>query len=253
MSAHRPRAAALVTGAGRRIGAAIARGLAGAGYAVALHCRGSRAEADAVAAEIAAGGRRAVVVEGDLADPAACDRILDEAAAALGRLTLLVNNASLFEKDSLRDMELDRWERQFAVNLRAPVLLARRFAAQADAADDPSIVNIVDQRVLKLTPQVFSYTLTKSALHTATVTMAQALAPAIRVNAVGPGPTIANIHDGEAGMAKEVAGVPLARGVPAADIAAAVLYLAGARSVTGQTIAVDSGQSIGWLTPDVVA
>ena len=139
------------------------------------------------------------------------------------------------------------------MNLRAPVLLARRFAAQADAADDPSIVNIVDQRVLKLTPQVFSYTLTKSALHTATVTMAQALAPAIRVNAVGPGPTIANIHDGEAGMAKEVAGVPLARGVPAADIADAVLYLARARSVTGQTIAVDSGQSIGWLTPDVVA
>lgn len=244
--------AALVTGAGKRIGAAIARGLAGAGYAVALHCRGSRAEADAVAAAIAAGGARAVVVEGDLADAAACERILDEAAAALGRLTLLVNNASLFEKDSLQDLELDRWERQFAVNLRAPVLLARRFAAQAEAADDPSIVNIVDQRVLKLTPQVFSYTLTKAALHTATVTMAQALAPAIRVNAVGPGPTIANIHDGEAGMAREVAGVPLARAVPAADIADAVLYLAGARSVTGQMIAVDSGQSIGWLTPDVV-
>ncbi len=244
--------AALVTGAGKRIGAAIARGLAGAGFAVALHCRGSRAEADAVAAAIAAGGGRAVVVEGDLADAAACERILDEAAAALGRLTLLVNNASLFEKDSLQDLELDRWERQFAVNLRAPVLLARRFAAQAEAADDPSIVNIVDQRVLKLTPQVFSYTLTKAALHTATVTMAQALAPAIRVNAVGPGPTIANIHDGEAGMAREVAGVPLARAVPAADIADAVLYLAGARSVTGQMIAVDSGQSIGWLTPDVV-
>lgn len=247
-----PVRAALVTGAGKRIGAAIARGLAGAGYAVALHCRGSRAEADAVAAAIAAGGARAVVVEGDLADAAACERILDEAAAALGRLTLLVNNASLFEKDSLQDLKLDRWERQFAVNLRAPVLLARRFAAQADAADDPSIVNIVDQRVLKLTPQVFSYTLTKAALHTATVTMAQALAPAIRVNAVGPGPTIANIHDGEAGMAREVAGVPLARVVPAADIADAVLYLAGARSVTGQMIAVDSGQSIGWLTPDVV-
>jgi NAD(P)-dependent dehydrogenase (short-subunit alcohol dehydrogenase family) len=252
VSAALPSKAALVTGAGKRIGAAIVRGLAGAGYAVALHCRGSRAEADAVAAAIAAGGGRAVVVEGDLADAAACERVLDEAAAALGRLTLLVNNASLFEKDSLQDLELDRWERQFAVNLRAPVLLARRFAAQAEAADDPSIVNIVDQRVLKLTPQVFSYTLTKAALHTATVTMAQALAPAIRVNAVGPGPTIANIHDGEAGMAREVAGVPLARAVPAADIADAVLYLAGARSVTGQMIAVDSGQSIGWLTPDVV-
>lgn len=247
-----PLRTALVTGAGRRIGAAISRRLAAAGYAVAVHCRGSRAEADAVADAVRAAGGNAVVVQGDLAVPQACDDVLDAAARALGPLSLLVNNASLFEKDTLQTLDLALWDRHFAVNLRAPVLLARRFAAQARPADDPSIVNVVDQRVLRLTPQVFSYTLTKAALHAATVTMAQSLAPAIRVNAIGPGPTIANVHDGEAGMAAEVAGVPLARAVPPDDIADAVLYLAAARSVTGQTIAVDSGQSIGWRTPDIV-
>lgn len=252
MNAPAPRRAALVTGAGRRIGAAIARRLAAAGYAVAIHCRGSRTDADMVAEAIRAAGDHAVVVQGDLAAAQACDDVLDAAARALGPLSLLVNNASLFEKDTLQDLDLALWDRHFAVNLRAPVLLARRFAAQANPADDPSVVNIVDQRVLRLTPQVFSYTLTKAALHAATVTMAQSLAPAVRVNGVGPGPTIANVHDGEAGMAAEVAGVPLARPVSPDDIADAVLYLAGARSVTGQMIAVDSGQSIGWRTPDIV-
>ena len=252
MNVPGPRRAALVTGAGRRIGAAIARRLAAAGYAVAVHCRGSRTDADTVAEAIRAAGGHAVVVQGDLAAAQACDDVLDAAAQALGPLSLLVNNASLFEKDTLQDLDLALWDRHFAVNLRAPVLLARRFAAQANPADDPSVVNIVDQRVLRLTPQVFSYTLTKAALHAATVTMAQSLAPAVRVNGVGPGPTIANVHDGEAGMAAEVAGVPLARAVSPDDIADAVLYLAGARSVTGQMIAVDSGQSIGWRTPDIV-
>lgn len=252
MTAIAPPRAALVTGAGRRIGATIATRLAAAGYAVAVHCRGSQAEADAVAKAIRAAGGHAVVVQGDLASPQACDEVLDAAALALGRLTLLVNNASLFEKDTLQDLDLALWDRQFAVNLRAPVLLARRFAAQSRPADDPSVVNIVDQRVLRLTPQVFSYTLSKAALHAAIVTMAQSLAPAVRVNGIGPGPTIANVHDGEAGMAAEVAGVPLARAVSPDDIADAVLYLAGARSVTGHMIAVDSGQSIGWRTPDVV-
>lgn len=252
MSAARPQRAALVTGGARRIGAAIVRTLSGAGYGVAIHCRGSRDDAEALAAGLRARGGRAVVVAGDLADPADCERLVDEASAALGRLTLLVNNASVFEAESLMTLDLDRWERQFAVNLRAPVWMTRRFAAQADAADDPSVVNIVDQRVRKLTPQAFSYTLTKAALDTATVTMAQALAPSIRVNAVGPGPTAANPHDGEAGMAREAAGTPLGRAVAPRDIADAVLFLARARTVTGQTLNVDSGQSVGWRTPDIV-
>ncbi|MCP8937023.1 SDR family oxidoreductase [Alsobacter sp. SYSU M60028] len=244
--------AALVTGAAKRIGAAIARRLAAAGYAVAIHCRDSRAEADALAEEIARQGGRAAVVAGDLAEPSACARVVAEAAAALGGLDLLVNNASLFLPDTLADVEPGLWDRHFAVNARAPVLLAQAFAAQAGGRSDPSIVNIVDQRVLRLTPQFFSYTLSKAALHAATVTMAQALAPSVRVNAVGPGPTAANIHDGEEGLAREAAGVPLARAVDPAEIAEAVLYLARARSVTGQLLAVDAGQHIGWRTPDII-
>ncbi len=256
MSAGRPsvagrRGAALVTGAGKRIGAAIVRRLADEGYAVAIHCRGSRAEADALATALVAAGSRAAVVTGDLSDPG-CASIVDAAVAALGRLSLLVNNASLFDSDRLQDLEVDRWERLFAVNLRAPVLLSQRFARQAAAEDDPCIVNIVDQRVRKLTPQHFSYTLTKAGLDAATTTMAQALAPAIRVNAVGPGPTAPNPHDGESGLAREAAGTPLERGVTPEDIAEAVAYLARARTVTGQMIAVDAGQSIGWRTPDIV-
>ncbi|MHB2167045.1 SDR family oxidoreductase [Alsobacter sp. R-9] len=246
------RRTALVTGAARRIGAAIAWRLAQAGYDVAIHARSSTGEAQALAGRIAGLGRRAVVVPGDLADSAACETMVADAVGALGRLTLLVNNASLFEADTLQTMALDRWARHFDINLRAPVLLAQRFAAQADPADDPSIVNIVDQRVLRLTPQVFSYTLTKAGLHTATITMAQALAPGIRVNGVGPGPTVPNPHDGEEGLATEAAGVPLGRAVAPEDIADAVAYLAGARSVTGQMLAVDCGQSIGWRTPDIV-
>lgn len=244
--------AALVTGGARRIGAAIVRRLAGAGYAVAIHCNASREDADALAGEIAAQGGRACVVVGDLADADVCQRLVEEARAALGTLGLLVNNASLFQNDALQDFTVETWDRHFAVNLRAPALLAQAFAAQAEGVEDPSIVNIEDQRVLRLTPQFFSYTLTKAALHAATVTMAQALAPAIRVNGVGPGPTAANIHDGEAGLMREAAGVPLRRPVDPSEIADAVLYLAGARSVTGQLLAVDSGQHIGWRTPDII-
>jgi NAD(P)-dependent dehydrogenase (short-subunit alcohol dehydrogenase family) len=243
---------ALVTGGAKRIGEAIVRELANSGYGVAIHCNASRAEADALAAELAAGGARTAVVAGDLVDPAICSALVGRAAAQLGPLTLLVNNASLFESDTLQDFEFLRWNRHFSVNARAPALLAQAFAAQVGGADDPSIVNIVDQRVLNLTPQNFSYTLSKAALHAATTTMAQALAPRIRVNAVGPGPTAPSVQDGEAGLAKEAAGVPLQHGVTPREIADAVLYLACARSVTGQMIAVDAGQHIGWRTPDII-
>lgn len=243
--------AALVTGGARRVGAAIVERLASAGYALAIHCGSSRAEAEALAVRLRAGGGTAVVVQGDLADAATCPRLVADAVSGLGGLSLLVNNASTFDRDTLEMLDPAVWDRQFAVNIRAPALLASAFASVA-GGDAPSIVNIVDQRVRRLTPQVFSYTLTKAALHAATTTMAQALAPRIRVNAVGPGPTIANVHDGDVGMAHEVAGVPLQHAVSPQEIADAVLYLAEARSVTGQTLCVDSGQSIGWRTPDIV-
>ncbi len=224
--------AALVTGGAKRIGEAIVRRLAAEGYAVAVHCRGSRVEAEALAASLPHGG---AVVEGDLAD-VGCARIVEEAVAALGRLSLLVNNASLFAVDALADLDPARFDSHMAINLRAPALLSRRFAEQAEPSDDPSIVHIVDQRVRKLTPQAFSYTLSKAGLAAATVTMAQALAPRIRVNGVGPGPTAANPTTARQAWRKRPPARPWGRAVSPDDIAEAVAYLAKARSVTGRSL-----------------
>jgi len=239
--------AALITGAGRRIGAAIARALVGAGYTVVLHANRSRAEAEKLAGEIVARGGRASVVLAELTDQDAV-RGLVKAAAAFGPLTLLVNNAAAFEPDDIATLERARFERTLAVNLMAPLFLSQAFAAQAP--DGASIVNIVDQRVLKPTPLFFSYTLSKSALQTATVTLAQALAPKIRVNAVAPGPTLPSPRQSAAQFAEQAASLPLQKGPTSEDIAAAVLYLAQAQSVTGVTIAVDGGQHVAWRTPD---
>ncbi|MBQ0820999.1 SDR family oxidoreductase [Microvirga sp. HBU67558] len=244
--------AALVTGGAQRIGRRIIERLAGEGYAVAIHCRRSTDEADAMAARIREQGGQAAVVQADLADGAAVERLVPEAARALGALTLLVNNASEFEPDEVETLSQERWDRHFAVNLRAPAFLARDFAHQLPAHEHGCIVNIVDQRVWKLTPQFFSYTLTKVALFTATRTMAQALAPRIRVNAIGPGPTLSNVRQGDDDFAKQSEAILLGHGGTPDEIADAVLYLAGARSVTGQMIAVDGGQHLAWETPDVV-
>ena len=239
--------AALITGGGRRIGRVIALALAGAGYALALHANRSRNEAEALAAEIVGQGGRAVVVLADLTDARAV-RGLVPAAAAFAPLTLLVNSAAEFEPDDIATLEAARFERTLAVNLAAPLFLAQAFAAQAPAG--ASIVNLLDQRVLKPTPRFLSYTLSKSALHTATTTLAQALAPRIRVNAVAPGPTLPSPRQSDAEFAAQAATLPLARGPRPEDIAAAVLYLAGADSVTGVTIPVDGGQHLAWRTPD---
>jgi NAD(P)-dependent dehydrogenase (short-subunit alcohol dehydrogenase family) len=243
---------ALVTGGARRIGRAIVERLAEAGFDIAIHCSFARDDADALARELRGRGRRASVIPADLADPSAVDGIVPAAEAALGPVTLLVNNASSFLLDDIGNIDVPTWDRQFAVNLRAPSMLAGAMARRLPPNSEGAIVNIIDQRVWKLTPQYYSYTLTKSALLTATQTMAQALAPRIRVNAVGPGPTLPNSHDGTRLMEAEAAGTLLARKVDPAEIAEAVLYLARARSVTGQMIAVDAGQHLGWRTPDIV-
>lgn len=243
---------ALVTGGARRIGRAIVERLAAEGYAVAIHCRDSLAEAEILAESLRARGGEAAVVTGDLADPAAVTAIIPAAEAALGPVALLVNSASSFLADDIRDIDVATWNRQFSINLRAPSVLAGALANHLPAGRDGCIVNIIDQRVWKLTPQYYSYTLTKSALLTATVTMAQALAPRIRVNAVGPGPTLPNQYEGEDLMAAEAAGSLLQRRVETGAIADAVLYLARAKWVTGQMIAVDSGQHLAWRTPDIV-
>lgn len=244
---------ALVTGSAQRIGAAIAERLARAGFGVVLHSSArSEPQARALAERLRDAGAQAAVVVADLSRIADCDALI-AAAAALGPLRLLVNNAAVFEDDGFDRFEADRWDRHFAINLRAPTILSQRFAEQARPADDPSIVNLLDQRVLRPDPRHFSYTLSKAALWTATRTMAQGFAErGIRVNAVGPGPVLPNSLDGEAGFTREVEGVPLARAVSPADVAEAVLYLARAKAVTGQMVAVDAGQHLGWRTPDVV-
>jgi NAD(P)-dependent dehydrogenase (short-subunit alcohol dehydrogenase family) len=242
---------ALVTGGARRIGAAIATCLASAGYRVVIHAHGHFDEAQKLADDLSSRGGHVRAVKADLTDPAARARLIADAASQFGPLSLLVNNASVFMSDRFADQDEAGWNANFEINLKAPVDLARAFAKQVPAGGNASIVNLVDHRVFKLTPQHFSYTLSKSALYTATLTMAQALAPHIRVNAIGPGPTFANPKDGAAGLSKEISGVPLGRAVVADDIAEAVLYLARATSVTGQMIAVDSGQHIGWRTPDI--
>jgi NAD(P)-dependent dehydrogenase (short-subunit alcohol dehydrogenase family) len=244
------RGGALITGAARRIGRALALKAAEVGYAVAIHCHQSDAEARGLAETIEAAGGRAAVLPAELADPAACERLVADANAALGGLSLLVNNASIFEDDRAQTLTPESWDAHMAANLRAPVLLAQAFAAQA--GDGASIVNILDQRVWRPTPQFFSYAVSKAALWQATRMLAQALAPKIRVNGIGPGPTLPSTHQSAAEFDAEARNVPLERHATPEEIAAALAYLIDARSVTGQMIAVDAGQHLAWRTPDVL-
>ena len=244
------RGAALVTGGAKRIGRAICLELAAAGFDVAVHHRDSDNEAANVVREIKALGRRALCLSADLADAAATHALVGPAVEALGPLSVLVNNASVFADDRLDSLTGESWSMHMDVNLRAPVMLAQAFAAQAP--DGSAIVNILDQRVLKPDPRFFSYSLSKSALWVATRTMAQALAPRIRVNGVGPGPTLPSVHQTAADFAAEAQATPMQRaGCPEA-VAAAVRWLVEADLVTGQMIAVDGGQHLAWQTPDIV-
>jgi NAD(P)-dependent dehydrogenase (short-subunit alcohol dehydrogenase family) len=244
--------AALVTGGAQRIGGAIVRALTDAGYAVAIHAHRSTSAALDLRRDIFAAGGRAEVLAADLSDHDAACALVAQAAAAVGPLTLLVNNAGEFESDAFGSLDRALFDRQFAVNLRAPLFLAEKFAAQVPDGTDASIVNLVDQRIYKLTPHFVSYTLTKSALHTATTTLAQALVPRVRVNAVAPGPTLPSPRQDAGEFARQAAMVPLGRGPRPEEVAEAVVYLAGAVSVTGVTIAVDGGQHVAWQTPDSV-
>jgi NAD(P)-dependent dehydrogenase (short-subunit alcohol dehydrogenase family) len=244
------RGAALVTGGGRRIGRAIGLTLARAGFDVAIHYRSDAQEAEAVAAEIRALGRRAILVQADLTDEAQVRALVPAAVAGVGPLAVLVNNASVFEDDRLGALDRQSWDRHLETNLRAPIVLAETFAAQAP--DGSAIVNLLDQRVLKPDPRFFTYALTRNALWWATRTMAQSLAPRIRVNGVGPGPTLASIHQTPEEFAAEAAGTLLQRPANPEAVAEAVRWLVDADLVTGQMIAVDAGQHLAWQTPDIV-
>lgn len=242
---------ALITGAARRIGRALAVQAARSGFDVAVHHRDSPDDAAETAALVEAEGRRAVVLAGDLTDPAVA-RLIDETSAALGPVTLLVNNASLFLEDRFESFDAADLDAHMATNVRAPALLAQALATALPADRGGLIVNILDQRVWRPNPQFFGYSLSKAALWHATQTMAQALAPRIRVNAIGPGPTFGSVHQAPGEFEQEAAGTPLARVVTPEDIAGALRYLIDAPSVTGQMIAVDSGQHLAWRTPDII-
>jgi NAD(P)-dependent dehydrogenase (short-subunit alcohol dehydrogenase family) len=243
--------AALVTGGARRVGLAITHALVNAGYAVAVHVNTSRAEADAVCADIRSQGGRAQTVQADFSEHMQVLKLVPSAVAAVGPLTLLINNASMFEPDDIATFSRDLFDRHMAVHVRAPLFLAQAFAAQAPERADPSIVNMLDQRVMKPTPLFLSYALSKSTLYAATTMLAQGLAPRIRVNAIAPGPMLPSKRQSPEEFAKQTAKLPLGHGTNPEEIAQAVLFLAGARSVTGQTIAVDGGQRLAWQTPDV--
>jgi NAD(P)-dependent dehydrogenase (short-subunit alcohol dehydrogenase family) len=235
---------ALVTGGAKRIGRAIAEDLAAHGFAVAIHANRSLAEAEALAARIVAGGGRAAAIRADLTDMVATGGLVAAAEAALGPVSLLVNSASIFADDSVLDFDWENWDRHFAIHLKAPALLAQNFAKALPRGREGLIVNIIDQRVWRPTPRYFSYALSKSALWTATQTMAQALAPRIRVNAIGPGPTLKNLRQDDADFARQVDGLMLKRGPALEEFGATIRYLWQARSVTGQMIALDGGQHL---------
>jgi NAD(P)-dependent dehydrogenase (short-subunit alcohol dehydrogenase family) len=236
--------------------------LARRGYDVAVHYAGSEAEAEGVVTEIAAMGRRAVALQADLLIEQRMATLIDRAAVALGGpLTVLVNNASIFEYDTIHTATRTSWDRHMGSNLRAPFVLIQTFAAQCpnvvlDAAGEPMaqglVVNMIDQRVQKLTPEFMTYTLAKMGLWALTRTAAQALAPDVRVNGIGPGPTLQGARQSNSHFARQRAATVLKRGANPADITAALGFFLDSPAVTGQMIAVDGGQHLAWQTPDVL-
>jgi NAD(P)-dependent dehydrogenase (short-subunit alcohol dehydrogenase family) len=243
------RGAALVTGGARRIGRVLAATAAQAGYDVAIHVRGdggsgSDDHAEAAAGEVRSHGRKATILTSDLRKESATVALVGQAEAELGPVTLLVNSASVFEQDAFSDMNRASWDLHMETNLRAPLVLAQVFARRLPADREGLIVNILDQRVLRPGPEFFSYTLSKAALWEATRMLAQDLAPRIRVNGIGPGPTLPSIHQDAAAFQAEAEATLLGRPVHPDEIGAALRYLIDARSVTGQMIAADSGQHL---------
>jgi NAD(P)-dependent dehydrogenase (short-subunit alcohol dehydrogenase family) len=241
----------LVTGAARRIGRQIAVDLARRGWVVAIHYSTSAREAELVADEIRGNGGTVALVCGDLSRHDVPEQVVREAVEKLGALTCLINNASVFEPDEVGAITPDSWAHHIDTNLRAPVFLSQAFAGQLPDGAGGNIINIIDQRVWKLTPKFFSYTASKSALWTVTQTLAQALAPDIRVNAIGPGPALPNVRMDDEDFARQKAATLLRRGTSPQEISAAVGFILDAPAMTGQMIVLDGGQHLVWQTRDV--
>ncbi|MBE9603381.1 SDR family oxidoreductase [Acetobacteraceae bacterium H6797] len=237
---------ALVTGAARRLGRAVSLALAEAGFDLALHYATSEAEAEALAVQIRALGRKAVALKADLAIEAEVQALLPDAEAALGTVGVLVNNASAFERDEWHDASRESWDRHMEPNLRAPFVLIQALAQRLPAEAEGAVINLLDQRVWSLTPHFVSYTISKAALWTVTQTMALALAPRIRVNGIGPGPALPSPRQSQAQFDAQCASVPLRHGTSPDEVARAALAILSMPSMTGQMIALDGGQHLQW-------
>jgi len=248
-----PYQAALITGAGQRIGRSIALDLGKAGIAIAIHYHGSGEAAEEVAAEIIAAGGSATTISADLLNDQAVKTLIPNASKALGKpVDIIINNASIFEKDELLTFTSESWDQHQKVNLLAPLMLMQSLATSLKETAPGAVINMIDQRVLKLNPQYLSYTTAKAGLWTATRTAAQALAPNIRVNAIGPGPTLANTRQSKQEFLAEASSVPLGTGPTLEEITRAVRFLLETPSMTGQMIALDGGQHLAWRTADIL-
>jgi NAD(P)-dependent dehydrogenase (short-subunit alcohol dehydrogenase family) len=236
----------LVTGAGRRLGRAIALDFADRGWQVGVHYHASAADALELVAEIEGKGGKAAAFPADLAYFDAVAPLIEACAEALGPPTCLINNAARFEWDTLATLDGDTWQAQLDVNLRAPIFLTKAFARILPGSAAGNVINLVDQKLLRLDPQHFSYTIAKAALWTATQTMAQALAPRIRVNAIAPGPVLKSQGQSQAEFERECRATLLHRPVSAEDVTAAICFLLDTPSITGQMITVDAGQHLAW-------
>lgn len=234
----------LITGAARRIGRAIALRMAAENWAIAVHYRNSRSDAEQLVNEILISGGSASAIGADLTDLNQVAEIIPQCTKMLGLPTCLINNASEFSPDTITSLTPETWNAHLDINLRAPLFLTQAMAAALPPNIEGNVINIIDQRVWNLSADFFSYTISKAGLWTATTTLAQGLAPHIRVNAIGPGPVLKSIHQTEAEFATECASTLLGHGPTAEEIASAVMFILSAKAMTGQMIALDSGQHL---------
>ena len=241
----------IITGGATRIGAAIAEKLSGPGVKMIIHYKNSRINAEKLKKKLSKNGSIIYLIKGDLSKETDVNKIIKFAKKKLKYFDCLINNASLFENDKLENFTTDSWEKHLRTNLRTPALLSKEFAKNIKGKNN-NIINIIDQRVFKLTPFFFSYTISKTGLYTLTKTSAMSLAPNIRVNGIAPGPTLKNKRQTERHFRKQYLSTPLKRQVDIKEICDAVDFFIKNKSITGQVLAIDSGQNLNWQTPDIM-
>ena len=242
----------IITGGATRIGAAIAKKLSGPEKEIIIHYNKSRSKAEDLKTDLQKKGTKVYLIKGDLSNEKHVKKIVKFAKSRLKYFDCLINNASLFENDKLENFSTSGWGRHLRTNLRAPALLSKEFAKNIRGKNN-NIINIIDQRVFKLTPYFFSYTISKTGLYTLTKTSAMSLAPYVRVNGIAPGPTIKNKRQSEKHFKKQFLATPLKKQVDVEEICNAVDFFVKNRSITGQVIAIDSGQNLNWQTPDIMS